>query len=153
MRISDIGAKSTGAGAAPVPAWRVGLAFQAVAERPNDLGVTGVHAIMFSPEADRVRAFLRDVLQLPHVDAHGGWLIFALPPAEIAVHPAKDSGRHELFLMCEDIHATMAALERRGVSTTGGVIEESWGLWTTIVMPDGGGLKVYQPTHPSPIRP
>jgi hypothetical protein len=153
MRISDIGAKSTGAGAAPVPAWRVGLAFQAVAAGSNDLGVTGVHAIVFSPEADRVRAFFRDVLQLPHVDAHGGWLIFALPPAEIAVHPAKDSGRHELFLMCEDIQATMAALERRGVSTTGGVIEESWGLWTTIVMPDGGGLKVYQPTHPSPLGP
>jgi hypothetical protein len=153
MRISDIGAKSTGAGAAPVPPWRVRLAFQAVADGSNDLGVTGVHAIVFSPEADRVRAFFRDVLQLPHVDAHGGWLIFALPPAEIAVHPAKDSGRHELFLMCEDIQATMAALERRGVSTTGGVIEESWGLWTTIVMPDGGGLKVYQPTHPSPLGP
>jgi hypothetical protein len=153
MRISDIGAKSTGAGAAPVPAWRVRLAFQAVADGSNDLGVTGVHAIVFSQEADRVRAFFRDVLQLPHVDAHGGWLIFALPPAEIAVHPAKDSGRHELFLMCEDIQATMAALERRGVSTTGGVIEESWGLWTTIVMPDGGGLKVYQPTHPSPLGP
>jgi hypothetical protein len=153
MRISDIGAKSTGAGAAPVPPWRVRLAFQAVADGSNDLGVTGVHAIVFSPEADRVRAFFRDVLQLPHVDAHGGWLIFALPPAEIAVHPAKDSGRHEVFLMCEDIQATMAALERRGVSTTGGVIEESWGLWTTIVMPDGGGLKVYQPTHPSPLGP
>jgi hypothetical protein len=136
-----------------VPAWRVGLAFRAVADGSNDLGVTGVHAIVFSQEADRVRAFFRDVLQLPHVDAHGGWPIFALPPAEIAVHPAKDSGRHELFLMCEDIHATMAALERRGIGTAGGVTEESWGLWTTIVMPDGGGLKVYQPTHPSPIGP
>lgn len=124
-----------------------------MADGSNDLGVTGVHAIVFSPEADRVRAFFRDVLQLPHVDAHAGWPIFALPPAELAVHPAEAGGRHELFLMCEDISATMAALERRGIGTMGGVTEESWGLWTTIVMPDGGGLKVYQPTHPSPIRP
>ncbi|HET6850435.1 MAG TPA: hypothetical protein VFH74_16370 [Gaiellales bacterium] len=124
-----------------------------MADGSNDLGVTGVHAIVFSPEADRVRAFFRDVLQLPHVDAHAGWPIFALPPAELAVHPAEAGGRHELFLMCEDISATMAVLERRGIGTMGGVTEESWGLWTTIVMPDGGGLKVYQPTHPSPIRP
>ena len=124
-----------------------------MADGSNDLGVTGVHAIVFSPEADRVRAFFRDVLQLPHVDTHAGWPIFALPPAELAVHPAEAGGRHELFLMCEDISATMAALERRGIGTMGGVTEESWGLWTTIVMPDGGGLKVYQPTHPSPIRP
>ena len=119
----------------------------------NPLGVTGVHAIVFSRQADQVRAFFRDVLELPHVDAHGGWLIFALPPAEVAVHPDNQSGRHELFLMCENIHATVAELERRGVETTGGVTEEDWGLWTTIVMPDGSGLKVYQPTHPSPIRP
>ena len=135
--------------AAPVP----GLPCEALADGSNDLGVTGVHAILFSEDAERVRAFLRDVLELPHVDAHAGWPIFALPPAELAVHPAEDSGRHELFLMCEDIHATIAGLERRGIETTGGVTEERWGRWTTIVMPDGSGLKVYQPTHPSPIRP
>ena len=70
--------------------------------------ITGVHAIVFSPEAEQVRAFFRDVLSLPSVDAGGGWLIFALPPAELAVHPAEGDSRHELYLMCDDIHATLA---------------------------------------------
>ena len=135
-----------------MPEWTVRATVSRVADGSNELGVTGVHAIVFSPEADRVRAFFRDVLELSHVEAHDGWPIFALPPAEIAVHPAQDGGRHELFLMCEDIDATIAELERRGIETTGGVIDEGWGRWTTIVMPDGAGLKVYQPTHPSPIR-
>jgi catechol 2,3-dioxygenase-like lactoylglutathione lyase family enzyme len=123
-----------------------------VPDAPSKLGITGVHAIIFTPEAKRVRAFLRDVLELPYVDAHDGWLIFALPPAEVAAHPASDVDRHELFLMCEDIHATVAELERRGVELTGPVIEEDFGLLTAIRMPDGGRLQLYQPTHPSPIR-
>lgn len=118
----------------------------------SKLGITGVHAIIFTPEAERVRAFLRDVLELAYVDAHDGWLIFALPPAEVAVHPADDVNRHELFLMCDDIHATVAELERRGVAMTGPVSEESFGLLTAIAMPDGGRLQLYQPTHASPIR-
>ncbi|MGN6379235.1 MAG: VOC family protein [Gaiellales bacterium] len=119
----------------------------------NAVGITGIHAIVYTPQTERVRAFFRDVLELPSVDAHEGWLIFALPPAELAAHPAEEAGRHELFLMCDDLKATMAELERRGIELTGGMVEESWGVWTTIVMPDGGGLKVYQPSHASPIRP
>jgi hypothetical protein len=124
-----------------------------VADAAPKLGITGVHAIIFTPEAERVRAFLRDVLELPYVDAHDGWLIFALPPAEVAAHPAGDVDRHELFLMCEDIHTTVAELERRGVEMTGPVSEEDFGLLTAIRMPDGGRLQLYQPTHASPLQP
>jgi glyoxalase/bleomycin resistance protein/dioxygenase superfamily protein len=124
-----------------------------MSEGSGELGLTGVHAILFSAQPERTRVFLRDVLELPYVEVHEGWLIFALPPAEIAVHPADGAGHHELFLMCEDIDATVERLAQRGVETTGGVTEERWGLWTTIVMPDGSGLRVYQPSHPSPPRP
>jgi hypothetical protein len=76
--------------------------------------ITGMHAIVFSPEAEQVRAFFGDVLGLSSVDAGGGWLIFALPPAERAIHPADGGGHHELYLMCDDIHATLAELRSRG---------------------------------------
>ena len=98
--------------------------------------IQGAHVILYSKDPEADRAFFRDVLQYEWVDAGHGWLIFALPPAELAVHPSEENGAHELFLMCENIHATVAELERRGVETTGGVTEEDWGLWTTIVMPD-----------------
>ena len=78
--------------------------------------ITGAHAIIFSKDADAVRAFVRDVLEFPSVDAGNGWLIFALPPAELALHPAVDAGHHELYLMCDDIHATVAELEGKGVA-------------------------------------
>src|SRR5205814_2879900 len=76
--------------------------------------ITGMHAIVFSPDAVKVRAFFADVLNLPSADAGGGWLIFALPPAELAVHPADGDGRHELYLMCDDIHTTLAELQAQG---------------------------------------
>jgi len=76
--------------------------------------ITGLHAIVFSPEAEKVRAFFADVLGFPAADAGGGWLIFAMPPAELAVHPAAGDGRHELYLMCDDIEATLAELRGRG---------------------------------------
>lgn len=111
--------------------------------------ITGVHAIVFSPAADEVRAFFRDTLGLASVDAGGGWPIFALPPAELAVHPA-ESAAHEIYLMCDDIGATIARLERKGVRFRGPVREESWGSITEIALPGGTSLALYQPKHPSP---
>ena len=110
-----------------------------------------MHAIVFSPEAEQVRAFFRDVLRLPSVDAGGGWLIFALPPAEVAVHPADGNTRHELYLMCDDIHATLAELRAKGVDVAKDVADQGWGLVAAIRLPDGSELPVYEPRHPSPL--
>jgi predicted enzyme related to lactoylglutathione lyase len=113
--------------------------------------ITGVHALVFSRDAEAVRAFFRDVLGLPSVDAGGGWLIFALPPAELAAHPAERSGTHELYLMCDDITATVADLEARGVRFTTPVTEQGFGLMTRIELPGGGELGLYEPKHPTAI--
>jgi catechol 2,3-dioxygenase-like lactoylglutathione lyase family enzyme len=115
--------------------------------------ITGMHAIVFSPEADQVRTFFRDVLGLSSVDAGGGWLIFALPPAELAVHPAGDGPRHELYLMCDDIHATLAELRGKGVEVAKDAADQGWGLLAAIRLPDGSELPVYEPRHPSPLAP
>ena len=112
--------------------------------------ISGVHAIIFTRDADAVRGFLRDVLELPSVDTGGGWLIFALPPAELAAHPTDDAGHHELYLMCDDLEATISQLERKGVEMSRPISEEGWGRLTAIRMPDGGELPLYQPQHPSP---
>ena len=108
---------------------------------------------MFSPAAEQVRAFFADVLGLASADAGGGWPIFALPPAELAVHPADGDGRHELYLMCDDIHATLAELRDKGVEVARGVSDQGWGLLAAIRLPDGGELPIYQPRHPSPLQP
>jgi predicted enzyme related to lactoylglutathione lyase len=115
--------------------------------------ITGVHAIVFSPDAEKTRAFFADVLNLPSADAGHGWLIFALPPAELAVHPADSGGRHELYLMCDDIHATLAELRAKGVEVVGDVSDQGWGLLAAIRLPDGAELAIYQPRHPSPPQP
>jgi catechol 2,3-dioxygenase-like lactoylglutathione lyase family enzyme len=112
--------------------------------------ITGIHAIMFSPQAEKVRAFLADVLGMPSVDAGGGWLIFALPPAELAVHPADGAGHHELYLMCDDIQATLAELKGRGAEVARDVSDQGWGLLAAIRLPDGSEFPVYEPRHPSP---
>jgi predicted enzyme related to lactoylglutathione lyase len=114
--------------------------------------ITGMHAIMFSPEAEKVRAFLADVVGLTSVDAGGGWLIFALPPAELAVHPADGPGRHELYLMCDDISATLAELTGKGAEVAREVSDQGWGLLAAIRLPDGGELPIYQARHPSPSQ-
>jgi hypothetical protein len=114
--------------------------------------ITGLHAVAFSEDAEATRAFLRDVLELPHVDAGGGWLIFALPPAEIAAHPAETGGRYELYLMCDDIEATVAELTAKGVELTGPVSDQGWGLLTGIKVPGAGELGLYEPRHPLPPR-
>jgi catechol 2,3-dioxygenase-like lactoylglutathione lyase family enzyme len=119
--------------------------------------ITGVHAIVFSPQAEKVRAFFADVLGLPSADAGGGWLIFGLPPAELAVHPSggtdhQGAGHHELYLMCDDIHATLAELRDKGVEVARDVSDQRWGLLAAIRLPDGSELPIYEPRHPSPPR-
>jgi catechol 2,3-dioxygenase-like lactoylglutathione lyase family enzyme len=108
--------------------------------------ITGAHVIIYSRDADADRAFFRDVLEYPHVDAGGGWLIFKLPPGEVAVHPA-DGPSHELYLMCDDVTATVEQLAAKGV-TCGEVSDQGWGLLTSIRLPGGGDLGLYEPRHP-----
>ena len=115
--------------------------------------ITGVHAVLFSRDAEADRAFLSDVLGLESVDAGGGWLIFALPPAEAAVHPADESGTTALYLMCDDVQATIAELREKGVDVLRPVSDERWGLVTAIALPGGGELGLYEPRHPSPLAP
>jgi predicted enzyme related to lactoylglutathione lyase len=110
--------------------------------------VSGAHVIVYSTDADADRAFLREVLHLDNVDSGGGWLIFALPPAEVAVHPAEANGRHELYLLCTDLEATLAELEGKGVAIRGPVQERDWGRLASIGLPGGGELGIYQPKHP-----
>jgi catechol 2,3-dioxygenase-like lactoylglutathione lyase family enzyme len=106
-----------------------------------------MHGLIYSRQADAVRVFLRDKLGLPFVDSGGGWLIFALPAAEVGVHPTDGDARHELYLMCDDLDATMAELAAQGVEFTGGVHDQDWGRETAITLPDGAMLGLYQPKH------
>ena len=115
--------------------------------------ITGLHAIVFSPEAEKVRAFFADVVGLSPADAGGGWLIFALPPAELAVHPADGESRHELYLMCDNIQATLAELKRKGAEVAQEISDQGWGLLAAIRLPDGSEFPIYEPRHPSPPRP
>ena len=108
--------------------------------------ITGAHMIIYSTDAEADRAFFRDVLKFPHVDAGDGWLIFALPPAEVAVHPAEENGKHEIYLMCDDVEATVRHLESRGIASTP-VSDQGWGLLTEVTLPGGGKLGLYQPRH------
>ena len=108
--------------------------------------ITGAHVIVYSRDADADRAFFRDALEYPHVDAGGGWLIFKLPAGEAAVHPA-DAPSHELYLMCDDVGTTVEQLAAKGVSC-GPVSDQGWGLLTSIRLPGGGDLGLYEPRHP-----
>jgi catechol 2,3-dioxygenase-like lactoylglutathione lyase family enzyme len=111
--------------------------------------ITGAHAVIYSADAEATRAFLRDKLGFSRsVDVGGGWLIFALPPAEVAVHPDASGGRHELYLLCDDIQATVAQLQAEGVEFTSPVTDQRWGLLTTLKIPGGGELGLYEPRHP-----
>jgi catechol 2,3-dioxygenase-like lactoylglutathione lyase family enzyme len=110
--------------------------------------IDGFHAVLFTRDADALRAFLGDVLELPSVDAGGGWPIFALPPAEVAAHAADRPGA-ELYLMTSDLEATLARLEAKGVPT-GPVSDQGWGRVTSIALPGGGELGLYEPRHPRP---
>src|ERR1700689_1646080 len=112
--------------------------------------IFGAHVILYSRDADADRAFFRDVLGFRSVDAGHGWLIFALPPAEAAVHPAEANDRHELYLMCEDLVGEMAALAEKGVECSE-VEQARWGAITKIRLPGGGQFGLYQPKHPTAI--
>jgi predicted enzyme related to lactoylglutathione lyase len=112
--------------------------------------IMGVHAILYSKKAEATRAFLRDVLGWRSVDAGEGWLIFAAPPTEIAVHPSEGREEHELYLMCDDIAATVAELEKKGIRTAK-IQEQPWGRLTQITLPGGQELGMYQPKHPLAI--
>jgi catechol 2,3-dioxygenase-like lactoylglutathione lyase family enzyme len=114
--------------------------------------IFGAHVIVFSQDAVADRAFFRDVLGYPFVDAGHDWLVFALPPAELAVHPAEGAGADELYLMCDDLAAEMEALARKGVGCSA-VEEARWGSLTKIALPGGGTIGLYEPKHASPIRP
>ena len=113
--------------------------------------ITGAHVVIYSKDADADRAFFRDVLGLPAVDAGGGWLLFAVPGAETAFHPAEKNNRHELYFMCDDLTAVMESLKRKKVSF-GQVHEERWGSVTTMKLPGGGEIGFYQPKHPTAIK-
>ncbi len=111
--------------------------------------LTGAHSIIYSTNAEADRAFLRDVLGLPSIDSGGGWLIFSLPPAEVAVHPADQNNVHELYLMCDDIDAFIAQMSSRDVACDP-VEDLSWGRLTHLALPGGGKLGIYEPRHARP---
>jgi catechol 2,3-dioxygenase-like lactoylglutathione lyase family enzyme len=114
------------------------------------MAIIGVHALMYSKEAEATRRFFRDALGFPAVDAGQGWLIFAAPPTEIAIHPAEGDEYHELYLMCDSIDQTVAELARKGVKT-GPIQERPWGRVTQLSLPSGEELGIYEPRHPTAI--
>jgi|SRR4051794_4340480 len=111
--------------------------------------ITGAHAIIYSTSPDADRAVLRDVFKLTHVDVGGGWLIFGLPPSEVAVHPAEKDSVHELFLMCDDVTALIDELRGHGLRCSE-VKNQGWGMLTEVTLPGGGKLGIYQPRHARP---
>jgi predicted enzyme related to lactoylglutathione lyase len=115
--------------------------------------INGAHAILYSNDADATRATLSKVLGTRTVDAGGGWLIFALPPAKVAVHPADEGGRAELYLLCDDVTATVAALQAEGIEIAGPISDQGRGLLTAITLPGGVELGLYQPRHPTAAQP
>ena len=112
--------------------------------------ISGAHVVIYSKDAEADRAFFRDVLGFPSVDAGHGWLIFALPPAEAAFHPSEENGGHEFYLMCEDLKAEMASLAKTKVRCSA-VEEARWGSITRIQLPGGGQVGLYQPKHPTAL--
>jgi catechol 2,3-dioxygenase-like lactoylglutathione lyase family enzyme len=112
--------------------------------------ITGAHVVIYTKDPDADRAFFRDVLKFPSVDAGHGWLIFALPSAESAFHPSEKNDRHELFFICDDLQVTMASFEAKNIKC-GPVQEVRWGSLTTISLPGGGNIGLYQPKHPSAL--
>ena len=113
--------------------------------------LSGAHVIVYSKDAATDVAFFRDVLGMPHVDVGHNWLIFRLPPAEVAVHPSDENEKHELFFMCEDVKAFIAEMKSKKVVCSD-VSEERWGSLTRLTLPGGGKIGVYQPKHASPPR-
>ena len=113
--------------------------------------ISGAHFILYSKDAEADRAFFRDILSFPSVDAGHGWLIFALPPAEAAFHPGASNGPHELFLMCDDLAAEIKSLAAKGANCSP-VEVQRWGAITKVQLPGGGEVGLYQPTHPTALN-
>ena len=112
--------------------------------------IDGVHALIYVKDARKAREFFRDILKFPSIDAGDGWLIFALPPAELGIHPTGGKSYHELHLMCDDIKSTVKELKGKGIKVIP-IHEERWGLATSIMIPGGGEIGLYQPTHPTAL--
>jgi hypothetical protein len=109
--------------------------------------ITGAHVLLFSREAEALRATLRDSLGWDFVEAHPGWLIFALPPAELGVHPSEGDAGHELWLICDDLDATVAELRAKGIEFEGEAAEEGFGTWIRMRLPGGVEVPLYEPKH------
>jgi catechol 2,3-dioxygenase-like lactoylglutathione lyase family enzyme len=120
--------------------------------------ITGTHAIIYAEDAEKARAFFRDVLDFPYLDAHGGWLIFKLPPAELGIHPSGEeddgshrspSGHHEVYLMCDNVEETVAELKAKGVEFASDIENQGFGLLVRMRVPGAGEIGLYQPRHPT----
>jgi catechol 2,3-dioxygenase-like lactoylglutathione lyase family enzyme len=118
--------------------------------------ITGTHAIIYAEDAEKARAFFRDILAFPYVDAHGGWLIFKMPPAELGIHPAggvgdpksgAPNGHHEVYLMCENVEETVADLTAKGVEFTSAIEDQGFGRLVRLRVPGAGTIGLYQPRH------
>ena len=114
------------------------------------MAITGTHMLLYTPEADALRAVLRDVLGWEHVEDTPGWLIFKLPPSELGIHPS-DRAKHELSLMCDDLVATVSELRAKGIEFRDEPQERSFGITTTMVLPGGVEVLLYEPPHASPL--
>ena len=115
------------------------------------MAITGAHVLLYSADAEALRTTLRDVFGWKHVDAGDGWLIFALPPAELGVHPSDSGAKHELLLMCDDIGATIAELEAKGVEVAGEPDDQGFGIVVRLVLPGGVDVLLYEPRHPTAV--
>jgi hypothetical protein len=115
------------------------------------MAITGAHVLLFSTEAEALRTTLRDVLGWEFVEAHPGWLIFALPPAELGVHPSDGNAKHELWLICDDLDATVTELSAKGIEFGGEPEDESFGRWSRMRLPGGVEVPLYEPKHPLAI--
>ncbi len=114
--------------------------------------INGAHIVIYTKDSEADRAFFRDVLEFPSVDAGHGWLIFAMPPLEAAFHDAENNDRHELYLMCDDLAATLKDLRSKKVKLSD-VKEERWGKVASFILPGGGKIGLYEPKHASPLKP
>jgi hypothetical protein len=115
------------------------------------MAITGAHMLLYTPQAEQLRATLRDVVGWSHVDAGDGWLIFALPPAELGVHPSQESAHHELSLICDDVKATVAELRERGIEFREEPKDLGFGVGATMLLPGGVEVLLYEARHPKAI--